>query len=183
MRFLRQAGVALALLTLTVAEAAAQRTTARSSAQARSQGSLWEIGADAALSFGLDDPRTTAIQIPLSQIRAGIHTSDVLSIEPFFSLFYFDVEGAPQSTTLWELGVGGLYHFSVDRNRMRTYVRPFVSLFDDGGDDTDVGAGLGFGAKWPKLGGRMAWRGEVNVATANDQTAINVLFGISFFTR
>jgi hypothetical protein len=42
---------------------------------------------------------------------------------------------------------------------------------------------VGAGMKWPKLNGRMAWRGEVNFMSVNSQTSLNLLWGVSFFTR
>jgi hypothetical protein len=183
MRHLRQVVPVLALMLVASTVASAQRTT-RASAQ-RSQPRVWEIGADAALSFGLDDPRTTQLQIPIANLRAGIHTSDVISIEPFFGLNYTKVEGF-DAVTIYEFGVGGLYHFSPVRTRSQMYVRPFLSLIGisaAGNSDSEVGVGVGFGMKWPKLGGRMAWRGEGNIFSVNDQTSLNALFGISFFTR
>ena len=182
MRQLRRVGAVLALLLVASSVASAQRTTTRAATPAKK---VWELGVDAGLSFGLDDPNTTSLQIPMSNFRAGVHISDVLSIEPFFGLNYFKVEGFDGITT-YQFGAGGLYHFSTDRTKSRMYVRPFLALIGvsaGGTSDSDIGVGVGLGMKWPKLGGRMAWRGEGNIAVANDQTSINALFGISWFTR
>lgn len=182
MRRLRQVGAVLALLVVASSIASAQRT-ARA---AQSQSKVWELGFDAGLSFGLDDPNTTALQIPISNFRVGIHTSDVLSIEPFGSINYAKVEGIPDAFTDYALGVGGLYHFSTSRTQSQLYVRPFLALIGGsagGVSDSDIGVGVGVGMKWPKLNGRMALRGEGNVLSVNSNTAINFLFGLSFFTR
>jgi hypothetical protein len=162
--------------------ASAQRTRARSTS---TQKPLWEIGVDAALSLGLDSPRRNTLSIPLGSIRAGVFTSDVLEIEPFFSLNNFSGQGITSVTT-YQFGVGGLYHFSPDRMKSQIYVRPFLSLVGASGGGTsnsDVGVGVGVGMKLPKLNGRMAWRGEGNVMTVNNATSLNFLFGLSFFTR
>lgn len=163
--------------------------TSVASAQARRQAAstakVWEIGADAGLQFGLDDPNTTSIQIPFQNIRAGIHVSDVLSIEPFFGLNYLKFEDV-DAITQYEFGVGALYHFSTSRTQSQLYVRPalmVVGVSAGGESDSEVGAGVGVGIKWPQLGGRMAWRGEANIGFVNDNTILGALFGISFFTR
>jgi hypothetical protein len=164
--------------------------TSVASAQARrpatSTAKVWEIGADAGLQFGLDDPNTTTLQIPFQSIRAGIHVSPVLSIEPFFGLNYLKVEGLDDAISTYEFGVGALYHFSESRTRSQIFVRPALSVVGasvGGESDSEVGAGVGLGIKWPKLGGRMAWRGEANISFINDNTVLGALFGISFFTR
>lgn len=183
MRHLRQVGAVLALLVVASSVAFAQRTTARAS---QSQSKVWELGFDAGLTFGLDDPNVTLLQIPVANFRAGIHTSDVLSIEPFGSINYAKVEGVPDAFTDYTLGVGGLYHFSKSRTQSQLYVRPFLALIGGsagGVSDSNVGVGVGLGMKWPKLNGRMALRGEGNILSVNSNTAINFLFGLSFFTR
>ena len=158
------------------------------SAQARRQASAarpWELGADAALSFGLDDPNVTTIEIPLQRIRAGLHVSEVLSIEPFFGLNYTKFEDVDAITT-YEFGAGALYHFSESRTQSQLFVRPELLIlgFSAGGNsDSELGAGVGVGMKWPRLGGRMAWRGEAGIRFINEQTIIRALFGVSFFTR
>jgi hypothetical protein len=184
----------LAVLALVVAGAsplAAQRTRTSTSAAARP--SVWEFGIDAALSFGLDDPNFTMISIPagafgpapIGSFRAGIFTSDVVEIEPFFALNYTKFEGS-DGGTIYQFGSGLLYHFSAARTKPQLYARPFLALrgFSGGGNsDSDLGGGVGVGMKWPKMGGRLAWRGEANVAAVNETTTINFLWGLSYFTR
>jgi hypothetical protein len=164
----------LMLVAASVASAQARR-------QASSTAKVWELGVDASLAFGLDDPGFTLLQIPTGSFRAGVHVSDVLSIEPFFSYNYLKIEDL-DGDSFYTFGVGGLYHFSTDRARSQLYVRPFLMLVGDG-NDSELGGGVGVGMKWPRLGGRMAWRGEANVSSVNDQTQLGALFGISFFTR
>lgn len=180
----------LALTALGASVASAQRRPAQRVTTAEG---YWELGTDAALSFDLDSPRTTTLNIPVGVLRAGYFTTPQLSIEPFFSLNHNSTEGGA-SATVYQLGVGVPYHLSPDRVRSQMFVRPFLSLVgfsaDPGGaapstSDSDIGLGVGFGMKWPKLSGRMAWRGEVNLARFLDaeQTSINLMFGVSFFTR
>lgn len=168
----------LMLVAASVASAQARRQTA-------STAKVWEIGADAGLSFGLDDPNVTQMDIPVQSIRAGVHVSDVLSIEPFLGLNYTKFEDV-DAVTSYRFGVGALYHFSTSRTQSQLFVRPalmVVGLSAGGNSDSEVGAGVGVGIKWPKLGGRMAWRGEANINFINDNTILGALFGISFFTR
>ena len=187
MRHVRHFG--LALLALTIASSAsAQRTRARNA----DQRALWELGMDAGLQFELSVPaggtKTTSLSVPVPSVRAGVWASDVLSIEPFLGIQR--VSGGGTSVTGYTIGVGGLYHFSPSRTQSQLYVRPFLFLqgasFSGGGgsnSNSDVGVGVGAGMKWPKLGGRLALRGEANIATVNSVTALNLLFGFSFFTR
>lgn len=192
MRQLRQVGAVFALLLVVSSLASAQRTgtTRQAGSQAQRQqasGSarVWELGADAGLSFGLDDPNVTQFQIPVQSIRAGVHVSPALSIEPFFAYDYTKVEGI-DAVSAYQFGVGALYHFSPDRTRSQLYVRPSLAIvgFSAGGaSDSEAGIGVGLGMKWPRLGGRMAWRGEANVFAINNNTSIGALFGVSFFTR
>lgn len=185
MRHLRQVCLAVLLLTIVVSSvASAQRPAARNRASAQTA-NLWEFGMDAALSFGLDNPRVTSLSIPVGNFRAGVFTSDVLEIEPFFAFNYAKIEGFTALST-YQFGVGGLYHFSAERKRSQLYVRPFVALVGasgGGNSNTDVGVGVGVGIKWPKMNGRIAWRGEGNIATTGDNTSINLLWGLSLFTR
>ena len=182
MRHLRQVGFALLALLLVSASASAQRPRARTSAAQRS---IWELGFDSQLAFGFDTPKVTVLSIPAASIRAGYWASDVLSIEPFFSLSHVSVQGGG-SGSAYALGAGGLYHFSENRAKSQIYVRPFLTFVGTSGggaSNSDVGVGVGAGMKWPKLGGRIALRGEGNIETINNNTALNLLFGLSFFTR
>jgi hypothetical protein len=183
MRHLRQAGVVFAILALASSAAMAQRT--RTSSAPAAKPSVWEIGMDAALSLGLDTPKLTTLDIPVSNIRAGIFASDVLEIEPFFSLGYRKLEGS-SGATFYRLGAGGLYHFSAIRTKPQLYVRPFLELAGvstSGASNSDVGIGVGVGMKWPRLNGRLAWRGEANFESINSKTSLNFLWGLSYFTR
>ena len=141
----------LAVLSLLIASASSLEAQRRGSSSASSRPNLWEFGLDAAFSLGLDDPQTTTLQIPVSNLRAGIYTSDVIEIEPFFGLNYIKVEGF-DGTTSYQFGSGLLYHFSADRSKSQLYVRPmlFIQGFSGGGaSNSDLGGGVGVGMKWP----------------------------------
>ena len=191
MRQLRQVGAVFALLLVVSSLASAQRTgtTRQAGTPARQQASgsakVWELGADAGLSFGLDDPNVTQLNIPVQSIRAGIHVTPALSIEPFLGYTYFKVDGI-DAITQYQFGVGALYHFSENRAQSQLYLRPSLAIVGasaGGASDSEAGIGVGIGMKWPKMGGRMALRGEAGVFAINDNTSLNALFGVSFFTR
>ena len=185
--------VALAALAFTVlgtSAASAQRRPAQR-ATTPAEG-YWELGTDAALSFGLDD-QGTVLSVPVGTVRAGYYIRPEWSIEPFLSFDYLTNDGG--SGSFYQFGVGGLYHFSTVRTQSQLYVRPFAGLIGFS-SDPDVGAGTsesdfviggGFGIKWPKIGGRLALRGEVNIshqlAEPEGMTAVGFDFGVSFFTR
>jgi hypothetical protein len=186
--------VALAALAFTVLGASVASAQQRRPAQRSSAEGYWELGTDAALLFGLDDPGTTQLSIPIGSVRAGYFMTPEWSIEPFFSFDYASIENVGSGTD-YQIGAGALYHFSTVRTRSQLYVRPFFALVGasfnpdgpgGGTSESDPMLGGGVGIKWPKLGGRMALRGEANVAFMlgeNDQTFLGALFGVSFYTR
>jgi len=185
--------VALAVLTLTVVGASVASAQRRPAQRAASTAvGYWELGTDAALSFGLDD-QGTGLSIPVGTVRAGYYIRPEWSIEPFLSYDYLSTDAG--SGSLYQFGVGGLYHLSTMRSQSQLYIRPFAGIVGFS-DNPDVGAGNsasdfvlggGFGIKWPKLGGRLALRGEVNLthqlAEPEGMSAVGFDFGISFFTR
>jgi hypothetical protein len=173
----------LALITASAAPLAAQRT--RASSTSSTQPAAWELGTDAALSFGLDTPKITTLGIPIGMLRAGILATDVMEIEPFFMLNHVSVQNGG-SGTVYQFGSGLLYHFSPDRMKSQLYVRPFLSVIGSSGggaSNSDVGAGVGVGMKWPMMNGRFAWRGEGNFTAVNGNNSINLMWGLSYFTR
>lgn len=188
-RIIASAVLALTVVAASGADAQQRRPAQRTTTPAQG---YWELGTDAALQFGLDDPNTTVLSIPSGAFRAGYFMTPEWSLEPFLSLTYVSVDGGG-STTAYQIGTGALYHFSTSRTMRQVYVRPFLALVGlsvdppvgAGSSDSDVALGAGVGLKWPRLAGRMAWRGEVNVARQFDaqQTSIGLLFGVSFFTR
>jgi len=174
---------ALALL-VAASTASAQR---RSSAASLSY--PLELGMDGAAAFDLSVPansaKTARIGLPVGNLRLGFYTSDVWEIEPFFALNYAKVEGFP-GFTAYQFGSGVLYHFSPSRMQSQLYVRPFVGVVGasgGGNSNSDVLIGAGVGMKWPKLGGRIAWRGEGNISTTGDVTSLGLLWGLSYYPR
>lgn len=183
--------VALAALAFTVLGASVASAQRRPAQRSSAEG-YWELGTDAALTFGLDD-QGTVLSIPVGTVRAGYFMRPEWSIEPYLSFDYLTDDTG--SGSIYQFGVGVPYHFSTLRTASRLYVRPFVGLVGfsvnpdagAGTSESDFLLGAGFGMKWPKLGGRMALRGEVNVAhqlaEPQGMTAVGFDFGISFFTR
>ena len=165
---------ALSILALS-ASASAQRSTTLNPSP--------EIGIDAGLAFDLSDGGGTTIQIPAQHIRMGFFVSPALSIEPNLGLTYVSTDLG--SATVYNLGVGALYHFSNSRAASQFYVRPFVNIVGvsgDGPSDSQAVFGVGGGMKLP-LRDRIAARFEANFAHADDADSIGLLAGLSFYTR
>src|SRR6188472_4110340 len=68
-----------------------------------------EFGLDGNLTFGLDEPHITILNIPVQRLRVGFFISPRISIEPYGALNWTHIDGA--DATNLSLGVGGLYHF------------------------------------------------------------------------
>jgi len=184
MRTVRQLALVAAGLLVAASPALAQRTTTRTTSSA-SSGRVIELGADAALRFGLDDPNVTQLDIPVANIRVGFFRDDTWSFEPFGSIMYIKTEGV-DAFKQYTLGLGVLYHLSPSRTARQVYIRPMVALvgFSAGpADDSDLGIGIGAGVKLPRMNGRIAWRGEANLFSAFDQTTLGFFFGLSVFPR
>jgi hypothetical protein len=146
-----------------------------------------ELGVDAALSVGLDDPRVTVIAIPFQQFRVGFFMSPRTSIEPTLAINYINVEDLDDATTI-SIGLGVLFHMTPERTRSQIYFRPFggfTSVEIAGESESGGNLGLGLGLKTP-FADRLATRLE---AFLNHQfegggtTSVGVLFGLSFFPR
>lgn len=168
-----------------------------SSAHAQ-QSRLVEWGADAGLGFGLSDPKTTTLALPYDA-RVGFYLQgDKMSIEPATSLIYQSFDGG--HSTLWDMNVGLVYHTSTIRTQSQVFFRPFVGFRNNSASQdvgnvtvsaggTQLSLGVGAGMKWPIITNRLATRGEVQLAHYFDtdklpaQTNINLLFGLSFYTR
>jgi hypothetical protein len=190
MRSVRSVALAaLAFTMLGASVASAQRRPAQRTSTAEG---FWELGMDAALMIATGDPGVTTLSVPVQNVRLGYFFTPEWALEPFFSLDYVNIEDGGSIAT-YQLGTGLLYHFSTVRTASQLYVRPFVGFVgvnvnpEVGASDseTDVFLGGGLGMKWPRLGGRAALRGEVNVGYAFDaeQMTVGVQFGLSFFTR
>jgi hypothetical protein len=177
----------------TLAAALTAITLLATAPAARAQTSPIELGIDAALSVGLDEPRVTVIAIPFQQFRIGFFLSPRTSIEPTLAINHIDAEEDPEfgidpDITTISVGAGVLFHLTPDRTRSQIYFRPFggftsVSLL--GESESDPNLGLGLGLKTP-FANRLASRLEAFVAHEFDgdgTTSVGVLFGLSFFTR
>jgi len=191
-------------VTLVAAFSAVALVSTASNAQSRSRQSApretatpIELGMDGALNFGLDDPKTTAVALPVQNLRVGFMRNPVWSIEPFLQLNSIHADGA--SATAMNIGTGLLYHLSQNRNEKQWYARPFIGL-NHGSASQDVGgvttstsvnqwqAGAGFGLKVPMMD-RFGMRFEANYTRNFKTDAIpassNLGFnaGFSFFTH
>jgi hypothetical protein len=166
---------ALSILALS-ASASAQRSSSMASPSP-------EIGIDAGISFGLGTPQITTISIPAQSIRMGFFVSPVLSIEPTLGLT--SMSGDLGSATVYNIGVGALYHFAASRAVNQFYVRPFLNIVGvsgDAGSDSQAAFGVGGGLKMP-LRDRIATRFEANFQHTDGSDAIGLLAGLSFYTR
>jgi hypothetical protein len=174
----------LALVALTASQASAQR---RDRYYERDVDRPIELGMDAGVSFGLDDPNVTVIGLPLRAFRAGFFFTDVLSLEPAFGLTSLHVND--DTFTQYEAALGLLFHLSRYRYASGLYVRPFAGIVGaSGGGDSDsngfVGAGVGVKVPWGNR--RVATRLEANFTHGFDgdgTNAIGLLAGLSFFIR
>ena len=167
---------ALSLLAVS-ASASAQRSSSMSSPSP-------EIGMDAGVLFGLSDGAGTTVDIPVQRIRMGFFVSPVLSIEPTFGLSS-QSGGGLGTSTVYDLGVGALYHFSPSRSANQFYIRPFIDIigFSGGGNsDSQALFGVGGGLKIP-LRDRISTRFEANFQHTDGADAIGLLAGLSFYTR
>jgi hypothetical protein len=164
------------------------------SSPARGQGgNPIEIGLDGALSYGLDSPHITTVDIPVQRLRVGFFVAPTISIEPFGALNHTSVNG--NSSTNLDIGAGALFHFTAARTAPQPYVRPFLEIvhssFDGNASSASTTAtalGAGVGVKFP-LANRFAWRleGALTHVLSHDElgssTGLSALFGLSFFTR
>ena len=178
---------ALSLIAI-ASTASAQRTT-RSSSMASANPSP-EIGVDGALIFGLDDPNTTTLSLPVQRIRVGFFLSPTISIEPTFGLT--TISGGGDRMTTYTIGTGLLWHFAPSRAANQLYVRPFLDFngasLSGAGSDNSVTFGAGFGIKHPirdrfntRLEGLFGHTGEHSGVPSSNE--LGILFGFSVYTR
>lgn len=187
---------ATALLGLATLDAEAQQRASQAQprsaqAQQRSSQNPVEVGVDAQIGFGLDD-QGTSISIPAQKIRAGFMLSPVMTIEPSLGFFRISNDGSSISNTAVDVSL--LYHFSPSRAVRQFYVRPVIGLqrtsFTDNDLDvseaeTDLNIGVAGGMKVPLMD-RVGARFEAefrNYMTDPSQSALNLNFGLSYFTR
>ena len=175
------------LVVLGILLLAAVAPTAEAQRSQRGSGSI-ELGIDGGLFFGLDDPKTTVVSLPVQAFRVGFPLTRKVALEPRAAINSFRGGGASLTTYLFEVGL--VYSPDGDRVGRGLYGRPFIGVSgfstSGPGDDSDGHAGLGVGLKIPFADRRLATRMEVNYAHgfSNPSTnQIGLLIGLSFFTR
>jgi len=166
-------------LALTASIAEAQRSSRR-------DGGPIELGIDGGLTFGLDDPNGTLLQIPIQSFRVGYFLNDRFEIEPRIAIVSSSGGGGGTSTA-YVLEAGLLYQPNGDRVGKGLYFRPFVGVSGfttpGPGDDNAGEVGIGVGVKLPFADRRLATRLEANYAHADGSNLLGLLFGLSWFTR
>lgn len=145
-----------------------------------------ELGIDGGIFFGLDDPNSTVVSLPVQAFRIGFPMTAKVALEPRAALNSFRAGGGSITNYLLELGV--VYSPNRDRVGRGLYGRPFVGISGSSGpgDDSDAHLGLGVGLKIPFADRRLATRLEANYAhqfSDPSSNQIGVLIGLSFFTR
>lgn len=175
--------IGLAFVALSASQASAQRGRYYE----RDNDRPIELGFDAGVSFGLDEPSVTTIGIPIRSFRVGFFFTDNISLEPSFGLTSVHVEG--DTFTQYEAALALLLHLSRYQPASGLYVRPFVGVTGvSGGGDSDSNgfAGAGLGVKIPWGARRVATRLEANFTHGFDgdgTNAIGLLAGLSVFIR
>jgi hypothetical protein len=147
-----------------------------------------EFGIDGGLMFGLDNPKVTALGIPIPAFRVGFLMTDRVALEP--RLQFSSIHAGGQTATAYGIELGVVYSPNGDRVGNGLYGRPFIGItgqsVSGGGSNSDGEFGLGVGLKIPFADRRLATRWEANYAHGFGTPSTNViglLFGLSFFTR
>ena len=159
------------------------------SAQRRSNSSNpIELGIDAGVAFGLDDPNLTIVGLPVQDFRLGYFMNERMELEPRFNLN--SIRGNGGSITTYKLELGVLFMPRGDRVGKGLYFRPLLGVAgasgSGGGSDNSGYAGIGAGIKIPFADRRLATRLEGNFQHGFDNggtNALGLLAGLSFFTR
>lgn len=166
------------VLALTASTAEAQRSSRR-------DGGPVELGIDAGITFGLDDPHFTLVSLPTQVFRVGYFLNDRFELEPRVSIT--SASGGGNTFTAYSLEAGLLYQPHGDRVGKGLYFRPFVGLVgvsvSGPGDDNTGVVGIGAGLKLPFADRRMATRLEANYSHSDGANLLGLLFGLSWFTR
>jgi len=163
--------------------------SAANAQRARETGGPVELGIDAGVIFGLDDPNTTLVSIPVQDFRLGYFIDDKLELEPRFNLNSIHSGGATLTTYGLEFGL--LFIPSGDRIGRGFYIRPLlgvigVSVSGAGGSNNNGYGGAGVGLKIPFADRRLATRMEANYEHGfgnGSSNQIGLALGVSFFTR
>ena len=156
--------------------------------RSRSDSRPIEFGIDGGLAFGLDNPKVTALAIPVPVFRVGFLITEKVALEPRLQLA--SVHAGGQTATGYGIELGVLYSPNGDRVGNGLYARPFIGIsgasISGGGSNSNGHAGAGIGLKIPFADRRMATRWEADYShefgTPSSNT-IGLLFGLSWFTR
>lgn len=166
-------------------------TTAAEAQQPAAQNPV-EVGVDAQIAFGLDNQGTT-ISIPAQKIRAGFVIAEAMTVEPALGFVRLSNNGSSISNTTLDLSL--LYHFDPSRAVRQFYVRPVIGIHRmagtlDGQSDatTFMNVGVAGGMKVPlmaRAGARIEaeFRNQLEKDGVPSQSALNLNFGLSYFTR
>ena len=188
--------VVLSLLVLASSVSAQARQTGTTRAPATQQRQaaaqetgFWELGTDAGLALGIDDPKSLTITIPTGALRAGYFVTPNLSLEPQLSWFSIGRESATAFST-WMLNFTGLWHFSEDRRQNQLFLHPGIAFTGgSGGGSNPLILSTTVGMKKPVMNNRLALRGEAGLShrlkdgAIPSVTSIIATFGWSVYTR
>ncbi|HZE08421.1 MAG TPA: hypothetical protein VE110_06650 [Gemmatimonadaceae bacterium] len=148
-----------------------------------------ELGVDAAMVFGLDNPHTTAVTLPVPSFRIGFIVDNNLELEPRLQVNSVHVAGLGTLTD-YDFQLGVLFMPGGDRVGKDVYIRPFLGFSgtsaSGAGSNSNGDAGVGLGVKLPFADRRLATRLEAayDHGFGNGGTnAIGLFAGLSFFTR
>jgi hypothetical protein len=148
-----------------------------------------ELGVDAAVVFGLDDPHTTLVTLPVPSFRIGFIVDNKIELEPRMSVTSAHVADVGTFTT-YNFELGALFIPGGDRVGKDLYLRPFIgftgSSASGAGSDSNGDAGVGLGVKLPFADRRFATRLEAaydHGFGSGGGNAIGLSAGLSFFSR
>ena len=155
----------------------------------RGTGGPVELGIDGGVAFGLDNPNTTIVSLPVQDFRLGYFIDNKVELEPRLSLN--SIHGGGASLTTYALELGVLFLPSGDRVGRGFYLRPFlgvigVSVSGGAGSNNSGYGGAGVGIKIPFADHRLATRMEANYShgfSNGGSNQIGLTLGLSFFTR
>jgi hypothetical protein len=169
----------------------AAASSAEAQRSSRRESSSVELGIDGGVMFGLDDPKSSIVSLPVQDFRVGFLVSPTWEIEPRFNLT--SIHGGGVTATSYSLALGALYQPGGDRVGKGLYVRPFLGVAGAkasgagvSGSSNNGFGGAGVGLKLPWNDRRLATRMEANYTHGfgdGGGNAIGVLIGLSFFTR
>lgn len=149
-----------------------------------------ELGADAAFSrVSSRGDSYTRFAIPLEFFRVGFFVSDRVSIEPSMRLMWAKGEGG-DGTTSYDINTGLLIHTRKVRSAPQLFLKPLVGFTGYNSEESRSQPYFGLGGGLKVHGtNRMAFRTGLEYQRAlrsgplPEQDRINLLIGLSYFTR